>query len=261
MKQRIVPFVDHEIGYRLLQKLIELFRADQIELPAVVTTAENGEMWWPRVGDLCENANIPLLIYKEPFKETLLLGKIDWYLLLSWKHIIPAELITHPDKGVINLHYSLLPDYRGVYPVNWAIIDGREKTGITYHLVNEKIDGGEIIIQVEAPILLSDTARSLQTRLDNVAYDHFDALFTRLLSFKNDNKVACSCNTLKKSHGYYSRQEFNKRCEIDLDRDYLGMDLFNLFRGLTFFSNSNNAYFIDKKTGRKIYISIELREE
>lgn len=258
MKPRIVAFVDHEIGFRLLEKLISLSLSNRIELLAAVTTVENDKMWWPSVKGLCRKSEIPLFIYEEPFEDTLILKNVDWYLLLSWKHIIPNKLIAHPTYGVVNLHYSLLPSYRGVYPVNWAIIDGLDKTGITFHFVNEKIDEGEIILQAEAPILLSDTARSLQIRLDELAYESFDTLITFLCDL-NTNTLPSAKN--EKRHRYYSRDSFNKICEIDIDKTYQGNELFNLLRGLTFFGETKNAYVIDKKTRKKIYISVELNEE
>lgn len=261
MKQRIIPFVDHEIGYRLLEKLITFVSAGRIEMPAVVTTLENGSMWWPGVKEICDKSNIPLLIYQSSLAESNLMRGVDWYLLLSWKYIIPLGLIKLPSRGVLNLHYSLLPAYRGVYPVNWAIIEGRRTTGITYHFVNERIDDGEIFMQVEVPVLLSDTARSLQSKLDNAAFDHFDEFLGKLLTSKLNHRIENISNNEKGISDYYSRRKFEKACVIDLDRYYRGFELFNLLRGLTFFSNSNNSYIVDKSTGRKIYVSVTLRDE
>jgi methionyl-tRNA formyltransferase len=259
MRQRIVPFVDHEIGYRLLQKLIACATAQRIDIPAVVTSLENGESWWPGVQNCCLQAGIPLIRYAAPFSAPDLLHHADWFLLLSWKHIIPAELINIPERGVMNLHYSLLPDLRGVYPVNWAIMQGRRRTGITFHFVDERIDEGEVFMQVEVPVRLSDTARTLQARLDEVAFAHFDDLLERLL--RHEGAVAVRLSAPPTSAEYYSRGRFESSCAIDLDKHYRGIDLINLLRGLTFFEESNNAYIIDNETGKKVYLSLRLREE
>lgn len=260
--KRIIPFVDHEIGYRLLQKLVTHSETGCFQIPAVVTTQENGKSWWPSVREICLKANIPLLLYEEPFSVSDLIQDADWYLLLSWKHIIPVSLIGQPRQGVINLHYSNLPSYRGVYPANWAIINGEHITGFTYHFVNEKIDEGEILMQIKVPVHLSDTARTLQSRLDDLVCDHFDELLEQLLT--HDLKVSVAKfkkNKTASTSDYYSRIKFEKACQIDLNRNYRGMDFFNLLRGLSFFDGSNNAYVIDDKTGKKIFITLNLREE
>jgi methionyl-tRNA formyltransferase len=259
MSLRIIAFVDHEIGFRLLEKLILLRSRNELQLEAVVTTIENGKMWWPGVNDLCAKNKIPLFRYQNPFNKILAFEQIDWYFLLSWKHVIPELLINHPRKGVVNLHYSLLPEYRGVYPVNWAIIDGKELTGVTYHLVNAKIDDGQIICQKETSIFMNDTARSLQLRLDNIAYELFDSLLECIVNV--DFKKVLNLDNRKRINSYRSRKDFDKICEIALNRNYKGSEFLNLLRGLTFYPNSKNAFFIDPKTGRKIYVSLKMMND
>jgi methionyl-tRNA formyltransferase len=258
---RIVPFVDHEIGYRLLQKLVAHSDAGRCEIPAVVTTQENGKAWWPGVREICFKSSIPLLLYEEQLSAYHLLQKADWFLLLSWKHIIPDGLIRLPRQGVLNLHYSLLPSYRGVYPANWAIINGEHRAGFTYHFANEKIDDGEIFMQIEVPVYLSDTARTLQSRLDDVVCDHFDELIEQLPTYDLEDRVTKFRHKPDAKNDYYSKAKFEKACQIDLNRNYRGADFFNLLRGLSFFEDSNNAYVIDGKTGKKIFITLNLREE
>ena len=256
MSRRVIAFVDHEIGYRLLDKIISTETILGVELVAVVTTADNGMMWWPDVSGLCRKNRIPLYKYHEPFNDTLDYANIDWYFLISWKHIISSVLISHPRLGVINLHYSLLPEYRGVYPVNWAIIDGRKKTGVTYHLIGEKIDDGQIICQKETSISLSDTARSLQLRLDDIAYELFDEMvdWAMHLSIQPDTFV----HPKKNQTSYKSRSEFIESNELNLNRTYRAIDLLNLLRGKTFMPDSKNLYVIDSATGNRIYINIHL---
>ena len=70
-----------------------------------------------------------------------------------------------PEYGTFNLHASLLPDYRGAAPINWAIINGEQKTGITTFFIDKKIDTGHIIEQKEIEILDTDTAGTLHDRL------------------------------------------------------------------------------------------------
>ncbi|MFC4296733.1 formyltransferase family protein [Castellaniella hirudinis] len=261
MTQKIVPFVDHEIGYRLLQKLIVHASAGSINIPAVVTTCENGSAWWPGVDELCKMANIPLFIYEASLPEDFFSQRIDWILLLSWKHIIPESLISLPRKGVLNLHYSLLPAFRGVYPVNWAIINGASMTGFTYHFVNEKIDDGEIFMQIEVPINLSDSARTLQLRIDDAVYDNFDDLIHKLSLCGQEGWIKKSQSKPKTRSDYFSRDRFKSKCLIDLDGSYRGADFFNLLRGLTFLEDSENAYILDSRTGEKIFFSLNIKKK
>jgi methionyl-tRNA formyltransferase len=256
MKLRVIAFVDHEIGYRILEKIISAQAAYGLELVAVVTTHDNGIMWWPGVSGLCQKNNIPLHRYEESVTNTLNYIDVDWYFLISWKYIVPPELINHSKHGAINLHYSLLPEYRGLYPVNWAIMEGKKKTGITYHLVNEKIDGGQVVCQKGIFISLSDTARSLQLRLDDLAYELFDELVSGMVSGSLD-----SVTSVKKSQqesSYKSQYDFIETNELDLNREYRGIDIFNLLRGKTFSPHSKNLYIIDPDNGKRIYIDVSL---
>lgn len=258
--QRIVPFVDHEIGYKLLQKLVMDSNNRRFEIPAVVTTEENGKAWWPSVHQICYEAKIPVILYEKHLSGNHLLHQADWFLLLSWKHIISADLIHLPKRAAINLHYSLLPAYRGLYPVNWAITSGEKTTGFTYHFVNETIDDGEIFMQFEVPVRLSDTARTLQSRIDDSVFYHFDEFLDRLLNSAVRNRPLEPKNVKKSKSEYYSRERFNRACLIDLKKSYLGEELINILRGLTFLENSRNAYIVDESSGKKIYVTINLRE-
>jgi methionyl-tRNA formyltransferase len=258
----IVPFVDHEIGHRLLQKLFANLVDGLYIIPAVVTTSENKDSWWPSVTNMCMEANIPLIEYGFSSEIEGVMLRADWVLLLSWKHLIRDELLCLPKQGILNLHYSLLPLYRGVYPVNWAIINGETSTGFTYHFVDREIDNGAIFMQVEVPVKLCDTARTLQLRIDDYVCDHFDDLIDKLMSDAPQRLLEdASKMTTHRVPDYYSRVRFLRRCHIEPDKTYKAEDLINILRGLTFFPESENAFIIDKKSGKKIFISLCLREE
>ena len=79
--------------------------------------------------------------------------------------MLPAAVWQMPKLGTFNLHASLLPDYRGAAPINWAIINGDTKTGNTTFFIDEKIDTGAIIMQEETPIAPDENAGSLHDRL------------------------------------------------------------------------------------------------
>ena len=74
-----------------------------------------------------------------------------------------------PKLGALNLHGSLLPAYRGRCPVNWVLVKGEEKTGVTLHFMIEKPDAGDIVGQKEVAIDFEDTARTLYDKLCEAA--------------------------------------------------------------------------------------------
>ncbi|WP_373517064.1 methionyl-tRNA formyltransferase [Pricia sp.] len=79
--------------------------------------------------------------------------------------MLPKAVWAMPEFGTFNLHASLLPDYRGAAPINWAIINGETETGATTFFIDDKIDTGEIILQKKTDITESDTAGTLHDRL------------------------------------------------------------------------------------------------
>ena len=79
--------------------------------------------------------------------------------------MLPAAVWQMPELGTFNLHASLLPNYRGAAPINWAIINGEQETGVTTFFLQHEIDTGEIILQEKEPINDDDTVGSLYQRL------------------------------------------------------------------------------------------------
>jgi len=85
------------------------------------------------------------------FLEKLKELKVDLQIVVAFR-MLPKQVWAMPRLGTFNLHASLLPDYRGAAPINWAIINGEEKSGVTTFFINEKIDTGAIILQEEVEI-------------------------------------------------------------------------------------------------------------
>lgn len=85
--------------------------------------------------------------------------------------MLPEVVWAMPRLGTFNLHASLLPQYRGAAPINWAIINGESKTGVTTFLLNHEIDKGAILGQVEMPIQPEDNVGILYNRLMTVGAD------------------------------------------------------------------------------------------
>lgn len=88
----------------------------------------------------------------------------DVFVVVAFR-MMPKILFEMPKMGTFNLHASLLPDYRGAAPINYAVINGEEKTGATTFFINEKIDEGNILLQEEIPVLENENAGHLHDRL------------------------------------------------------------------------------------------------
>jgi len=92
----------------------------------------------------------------------------DMVVLVAFGQILPREIIDGPPLGCINVHPSLLPSYRGAAPINWAIINGDTKTGVTIMYMSEEVDAGDMILQREVPIESDDTYDDLSRRLSTL---------------------------------------------------------------------------------------------
>ena len=98
------------------------------------------------------------------FQEALRAWEADIFVVVAFR-MLPQSIWSMPPCGTFNLHASLLPQYRGAAPINWAIINGETETGVTTFLLNENIDEGNILLQKSTPITPDDTAETLHDRL------------------------------------------------------------------------------------------------
>jgi methionyl-tRNA formyltransferase len=89
----------------------------------------------------------------------------DLAVVVAYGKILPTEFLQAPKHGCINVHFSLLPHYRGAAPVNWAIVNGDQQTGVTTMLIEEELDSGPILLQKPTPIGERETAPQLMMRL------------------------------------------------------------------------------------------------
>ena len=98
------------------------------------------------------------------FLETLRSFQADLQVVVAFR-MLPEVVWAMPRRGTFNLHASLLPDYRGAAPINWAIMNGETETGLTTFFIEKEIDTGKIIFQEKETITPEDTAGSLYERL------------------------------------------------------------------------------------------------
>ena len=106
----------------------------------------------------------PTNLKDESFIKELELLKANLQIVVAFR-MLPKVVWEMPKFGTFNLHASLLPEYRGAAPINWAIINGEKKTGVTTFFIDEKIDTGEIILKRETKIGKTETAGELHDRL------------------------------------------------------------------------------------------------
>lgn len=89
----------------------------------------------------------------------------DVICVVAYGKIIPKEILEIPKYGCVNVHPSLLPQYRGSAPIQWAILNGDKETGVTTMYLDEGMDSGDIILQTKTPIDKDETSGELWDRL------------------------------------------------------------------------------------------------
>lgn len=108
------------------------------------------------------------IVNNKEFKTEIKNLDVDLFVVVSYGKILPKSFLEIPKKGAINVHPSLLPKYRGSAPIQWAILNGDENTGVTIMYMNEKMDAGDIILQKEVKIDEDETTGELWNRLSTI---------------------------------------------------------------------------------------------
>lgn len=135
----------------------------------------------------------------------------DVSVVVSYGKIIPPELLSLPRLGTVNVHYSLLPKYRGASPVQAAILAGDRETGVSIMLMDELLDHGPVLAQTRVPIGPGETAPELFVKLNAVALPLLFETLERYASgsltpVEQDHQRATSCGLVKKEDGRVSWQ-------------------------------------------------------
>ncbi|MCC3357522.1 methionyl-tRNA formyltransferase [Bacillus sp. REN16] len=168
--ERIVFMGTPDFSVPVLRQIIE----DGYEVVAVVTQPDRPVgrkrvLTPPPVKVEALKQNIPVLqpnkIREKQEIEQVLSYRPDLIITAAFGQILPNELLEAPKYGCINVHASLLPELRGGAPIHYSILQGKEKTGVTIMYMVEKLDAGDILTQVEIPILESDHVGSLHDKL------------------------------------------------------------------------------------------------
>jgi methionyl-tRNA formyltransferase len=140
--------------------------------------------------------------------------------------MLPEVVWKMPKYGTFNLHASLLPEYRGAAPINWAIINGETKTGVTSFFIDDKIDTGAMILSKATEIVTNETAGELHDRLMYLGSD--TVLETLQLIEKREVTTTLQENNVDVKTAYKLNKD---NCKIDWSQS--GHTIFNLIRGLS----------------------------
>ncbi len=160
------------------------------------------------------------------FLEELRALKADLQLVVAFR-MLPEAVWNMPPMGTINLHGSLLPDYRGAAPINWAIINGEKFTGVTTFKLVHEIDTGNILLQEKMEIGDKENAGQLHDRMKIAGANLLVETVKQLAEGRLQEIPQSSINTEPK----HAPKIFTETCRIDWTRD--AGSIFNLVRGLS----------------------------
>lgn len=196
--------------------------------------------------------DIPLLqpekLRDEDFLVQLKMWQADIQIVVAFR-MLPEVVWNMPRLGTFNLHASLLPQYRGAAPINWAIINGEKETGVTTFFLKHEIDTGNIILQRSTPIADEDNVGTLYDRLMNMGADLVVETMERITmgdvsTMPQDDSVATNP----------APKIFKENCKINWHTP--AVQLHNLVRGLSPYP----AAFTEVKNDKDQVLSLKLLE-
>lgn len=149
----------------------------------------------------------PTNIRTDAFLEEVRALTPDLIVVAAYGKILPGSLLNLPPMGTINVHGSLLPKYRGAAPIQWALINGEQQTGITIMQMDEGMDTGDILLQAAIPISASDTAGTLFDKMADLGGKTLVEAITRLKEkslprVQQDDAQTCEAPMLTKEQGH-----------------------------------------------------------
>lgn len=148
----------------------------------------------------------------------------DLIVVVAYGMIIPKNIIDIPKFGIINVHSSLLPKYRGAAPIHTAIINGDDKTGVSIMYISEGLDEGDVILTKETPIYLEDNLGTLHDRLKVLGAEGVKETIklmeeNKVIRYPQDNSLATFVKPIKKE-------------ETKIDFNDKSINIFNKIRGM-----------------------------
>ncbi len=158
----------------------------------------------------------------------------DLIVIIAYGQIIPARLLPIPKHGWINLHASLLPKYRGAAPINWAIVHGETRTGLTTMRIDAGMDTGDILLQQELGIGPIETGPELSTRLSEAGAP----LMAETLRGLAAGKIA----PRPQDHSQATLAPMLKRDDGRIDWNRTATEIYNRMRGFTPWPGAHSVF-------------------
>ena len=152
-------------------------------------------------------ANLPIFkpdnLNSTEFKETILKLDFDFLVVAAYGKILPDWMLESPKVMPINVHYSLLPKYRGASPIQSCLLNGDEKTGITFIKMNDKLDEGDCIERYEMQVCDDHNKLTLEEDLCNLAVENIFTVLSNISQnnfalSKQNNEASTYCNKIIK---------------------------------------------------------------
>ena len=190
------------------------------------------------VGKFSQDNKIPLIesqdLRSNELKNELHLLRPDVFIVVAFK-ILPNSIIDIPKYGSLNLHASLLPKYRGAGPIQWALMNGDKKTGVTIFQIKPKVDTGDILLQKEVDILNDDNMLSLGNRLCEYGAH---MMIEVLNNIEADGKV----NGIRQDPKLATPAPKIRKNMTEIDWKWTSRKIHNWVRGLTPFPGMSTNY-------------------
>ena len=229
-KLRIVFMGTPEFAVGILDTIIK----NNYEVVGVITAADKPagrgqKLKYSAVKEYALEHNLTLLqptnLKDEDFLVTLQNLNANLQVVVAFR-MLPEVVWKMPKLGTFNLHASLLPNYRGAAPINWAIINGETKTGVTTFFIDDKIDTGAMILSKETAISSTENAGELHDRLMSIGCE----VVIKTLELIERENVTTTIQT--ESVDIKTAYKLNKdNCKIDFSKS--GEEIYNLIRGLS----------------------------
>nr|WP_315256635.1 methionyl-tRNA formyltransferase [uncultured Flavobacterium sp.] len=241
-KLRIIFMGTPEFAVGILDTLIK----NNYEVAGVITAADKPagrgqKIKYSAVKQYALENNLNLLqptnLKDEAFLEELKSLNANLQIVVAFR-MLPKAVWEMPALGTFNLHASLLPNYRGAAPINWAIINGETKTGVTTFFIDDKIDTGAMILSSEIAIVNTENAGQLHDRLMHLGCD---TVIDTLKLIESGNITTTIQNDTSDIKTAYKLNKEN--CKIDWSKSTT--DIHNLIRGLSPYPAAW-CYFADK---------------
>ena len=188
--------------------------------------------------------NLPLLqpekLKNEEFLDSLRALHADLQIVVAFR-MLPEVVWAMPPLGTFNLHGSLLPQYRGAAPINWAIINGEQETGVTTFFLQQEIDTGDLILQKRTPITDGDNAGTIHDRLMSIGAAAVVETVDCIIAGTAPKTPQPQGVTLKSAP-----KIFKETCRIDWTQSC--HQIFNFVRGLSPYPAAWSVLHTDDKT-------------